>query len=115
MQEPHFSATLSSPAQVRDWGNMRRISDIEIGFVRRHLSEVHDFVSGPAPTGTPDVIEQWCRSVCEVDTLRKVAERWTECVKNLGRCLLAVGLAERVRQQRPATLRNWFVVDLKRC
>src|SRR5436309_2855218 len=94
---------------------MRSLSDLQIGHIQRRLQQVLDFVQGPSPTGSPDGVPQWCRQVCGVDTLREVVERWAKCVKDLGDTLFTVGLAEKVRKDRPATPGNLLLIDLNTC
>src|SRR5262249_2171889 len=71
-----------------------RLSEIQIGNIRRSLHHVLEFVPSPAPKGGPEVIQPWCRKVCSVDTLAEVGKQWAKCLTDLGGTLFFMGLAE---------------------
>jgi hypothetical protein len=91
---------------------MADLSEIQIGYIRRSLNQVLNLVPGPAPSGAVEVVRPWCQQVCGVDTLAEVGKRWAQGVRDLGGTLLAVGLAETVRQNRPPTPHQLVMVDL---
>jgi hypothetical protein len=88
------------------------LSDIQTGYVRRHLVEFLALVPGPGPSNDAEAFRQWCKRVCGVETLDEVSKRWTKLFKDLGRSLFGVGLADRVRKDRPSTPRNLLLQDL---
>ena len=90
-------------------------SDIQIGSIRGRLGDVLGFVPGPAPDGTPDERQRWCRS-CGVpaETLVDVARGWGIRLRKLGTAILGAGLGDLARTNRPPTPRNLLMVDLDR-
>jgi hypothetical protein len=92
---------------------MLNLSDVQIGYLRRKLSEALSFIPGPCPSGDADAIRQWCHKVCGVNTLHDVGGRWATSIKELGRILFDYGLADRVRQDRPVTPEGLPVWGLK--
>src|SRR5262245_35762509 len=78
-------------ASAVDHAEPARLSDLQIGFVRRHLDRVTGFVSGPAPAGDVDAVTHWCQAQGAA-TLDDLAQRWCDAVVDLGMALAKVGL-----------------------
>jgi hypothetical protein len=89
-----------------------RLSDIQIGSVRRLLDHVVTFVRGPAPVGSPAVVQSWCRERCGMDSLEEIARQWGTHLRELGKAVLLAGLEERARRDRPQIRSHLRLVDL---
>jgi hypothetical protein len=113
LSAPDISPSTADDQQQAAAGTPKPASDLQIGYIRRLLNRIIDYVPGPAPIGDPEAVRRWCQDVCNVDTPREVGECWAKCVKEVGGTLFEMGLAERVREDRPVTPSNQLLVDLR--
>jgi excisionase family DNA binding protein len=81
-------------------------SDLHVGYVRRALQEFLAFVPEPPPLPGPgeDTLtarNAWCQQHRAKDTA-ELGRRWTERLDALGSALFRAGMADRIREGRPA-------------